>query len=98
MRGSAQYMMAMIEGWLLAGGIFVAFTHVMLGLINPQYLALNWSLAFAIAPMPRRLFVLMVKEGPQLKQPILYVIARLMPLFVVVFATMLMGTWFQALT
>lgn len=92
MRGNTQYMMTMIEGWLLAAGIFVAFAYVMLGLINPQYLVLNWSLAFAIAPMPRRLFVLVVKEGPQLKQPILYVIARLMPLFVVVFVTALMGT------
>ena len=92
MRGNTQYIMTMIEGWLLAGGIFVAFFHIMLGLINSQYLALNWSLAFAIAPMPRRLFVLMVKEGPQLKQPILYMIARLMPLFVVMFVTALMGT------
>lgn len=86
MRYNAQCMMPVLERWLLVMGIFVAFAHIALGLINTQYLLLCLSLSFVIWPMPRDFFVLMVKKGPEWKQPIFYMVTKFRPLLVVAFA------------
>ena len=81
-----------IEAGLLIGGVLIAYFHFVLGFIYPQFLAINWALAFAVAPIPSRLFVLTAVERPRLKKLIFCVITLFASSFVTSLVTVLTGT------